>query len=156
MAPIATKRLTKELNDLKAEGGTPVGCQLYKVEDNLLEWFLTISVLGETVYEGDTFLLRFRFTMNYPIEVPEVVFVVDEPKWQAPCHPHVYSNGHICASILGDGWSPVLNVSTVCITLQSMLASCKKKERPIGNDRYVKHAPLSPKQTRFVYDDDKV
>ena len=72
MAPIATKRLAKgpncpsdafqpscskgpkltELNDLKAEGGTPIGCQIYKVEDNLLEWFLTISVLGDTVFEG--------------------------------------------------------------------------------------------------------
>lgn len=30
----------------------------------------------------------------------------------------------ICANILGDGWSPVLSVTAVCITLQSMLASC--------------------------------
>ena len=26
--------------------------------------------------------------MNYPIEVPEVLFVVKEPEWKAPCHPH--------------------------------------------------------------------
>ena len=56
---------------------------------------------------------------------------------------HVYSNGHvsfatlpmigrlmglsfqICASILGNEWSPVLTVNAVCLTLQSMLASCK-------------------------------
>jgi hypothetical protein len=34
----------------------------------------------------------------------------------------------ICASILGNEWSPVLSVISVCVTLQSMLASCKKKE----------------------------
>ena len=32
----------------------------------------------------------------------------------------------ICASILGrEGWSPVLTVIAICITIQSMLASCK-------------------------------
>ena len=31
----------------------------------------------------------------------------------------------ICASILGNEWSPVLSVVAVCVTLQSMLASCK-------------------------------
>lgn len=49
--------------------------------------------------------------------------------------------------------------------MQSMLASCKKKElcvgsstpltsRPKGNDSYVARAPVNPKQTRWVYHDD--
>jgi ubiquitin-conjugating enzyme E2 W len=63
-----------------------------------------------------------------------------------PIHPHIYSNGHICASILGSEWSPVLTVSTVCLTLQSMLASCKKKEPPQDNERYVRNAPDNPKK----------
>ncbi|KAG8220181.1 hypothetical protein J3R82DRAFT_1214 [Butyriboletus roseoflavus] len=42
----------------------------------------------------------FRFDANYPISSPAVQFVVDQ-SIQAPIHPHVYSNGHICASILG-------------------------------------------------------
>lgn len=71
-------------------------------------------------------------------------------------HPHVYSNGHICASILGNEWSPVLTISSVLLTLQSMLASCKQLQRPPDNDAYVKRAPLSPKDSRFVYDDDTV
>lgn len=105
-------------------------------------------------------------------------------------HPHVYTNGHICASILGrceraciaktpgPEWSPVLNAVSVCITMQSMLASCKKKEwcvyaagpprrrlfppvppqltpsRPKGNDSYVARAPANPKHTRWEYHDD--
>jgi ubiquitin-conjugating enzyme E2 W len=34
-----------------------------------------------------------------------------------------------------------LNVASVCITLQSMLASAKEKALPEGNDSYVKRAP---------------
>lgn len=50
----------------------------------------------------------------------------------------------------------MLNVCSVLLTLQSMLASCKKKERPKDNERYVKHAPISPKDTRWHFHDDSV
>jgi ubiquitin-conjugating enzyme E2 W len=111
--------------------------------------------MGESQYEGEAFALKFRFGPQYPIDSPAVQFLADRDH-QPPIHPHVYSNGHICASILGNEWSPVLSVISVCVTLQSMLASCKKKERPIDNDRYVSHAPENPKKSRFHYDDDTV
>jgi hypothetical protein len=44
--------------------------------------------------QGEIFALRFTFTDRYPMESPEVVFVVNE-EFQAPLHPHVYSNGHV-------------------------------------------------------------
>ncbi|GAA96347.1 uncharacterized protein L969DRAFT_95466 [Mixia osmundae IAM 14324] len=147
-----TKRLTKELTDLR-NGSCPAGCGLISTED-LQEWIISITVF-DSIYEGEQFALRFRFSSGYPIDSPEVVFLTTAP-YKSPEHPHIYSNGHICASILGNGWSPVLNVSSICLTLQSMLASCKKKERPPDNERYVKRAPFSPKQTQFVYHDDSV
>jgi len=49
-----------------------------------------------------------------------------------------------------------LSVMAICITIQSMLASCKKKELPEGNDDYVRTAPDNPKKTRFIYHDDTV
>ena len=41
----------------------------------------------------------------------------------------------ICANILGDGWSPVLSVASICISLQSMLASCTVRARFIPRRR---------------------
>ncbi|KAI6096379.1 hypothetical protein F5141DRAFT_1067753 [Pisolithus sp. B1] len=47
-------------------------------------------------------------------------------------YQHIYSNGHICASILGTEWSPVL--------------ICSHVARPMHNDRYVWTAPNNLKK----------
>ncbi|KAF8679686.1 Ubiquitin-conjugating enzyme E2 [Rhizoctonia solani] len=172
MSSIATKRLNKELKELlDPEKGPPVGIKVLNTDD-LKVWTLSIEVLGESVYQGEIFVLRFTFTDRYPMESPEVVFVVNE-EYQAPIHPHVYSNGHICASILGSEWSPVLNTSSLISLYTGSMGKSDAEEgkasevaawmwrqpdyqsqRPVDNDRYVRSAPLSPKQTRFHYDDD--
>ncbi|KAF9535780.1 ubiquitin-conjugating enzyme/RWD-like protein [Crepidotus variabilis] len=153
MTSISVRRLQKELTEIQNEG-CPVGINLLKADD-FQTWFFTLEVMGDSLYQGEAYTLMFRFEPQYPISSPAVQFVVSHDK-QAPIHPHVYSNGHICASILGSEWSPVLSVVAVCVTLQSMLASCKKKERPPDNDRYVRTAPDNPKKTVFHYDDDTV
>ena len=79
----------------------------------------------ETLYDGEQFCLQFKFGPKYPFESPEVTFVGDK----VPIHPHIYSNGHICLSILTEDWSPALSVETVCLSITSMLSSAKEKVR---------------------------
>lgn len=91
-----------------------------------------------------------------PPNSPEVIFL-PEP----PIHPHIYSNGHICLDILYDssngGWSPALTVNKLCLSLRSMLASNVEASRPAGDQEYCSRVGRkSPKQTRWVFDDDKV
>nr|XP_033789206.1 ubiquitin-conjugating enzyme E2 W isoform X3 [Geotrypetes seraphini]XP_033789207.1 ubiquitin-conjugating enzyme E2 W isoform X3 [Geotrypetes seraphini] len=71
-----------------------------------------------------------------------------------PIHPHVYSNGHICLSILTEDWSPALSVQSVCLSIISMLSSCKEKRRPPDNSFYVRTCNKNPKKTKWWYHDD--
>ncbi|KAJ7771945.1 ubiquitin-conjugating enzyme/RWD-like protein [Mycena maculata] len=154
MASIASKRLVKELSEIKSEG-CPVGIHLIH-SDDFSRWIFSIEVLGDSLYQVPLFdaslafevdwlsevhTLQFRFDLQYPISSPAVQFVVTDGK-EAPIHPHVYSNGHVC---------PVLSVIAVCITIQSMLASCKEKKRPLDDRMYVRSAPENPKKVSERY-----
>ena len=69
-------------------------------------------------------------------------------------HPHVYSNGIICLDLLDKaGWSPVQNVESVCMSLQSMLTGNTKNERPEGNEIFVRSNTRRPRDIQFDFHD---
>eukprot|EP01071_Lankesteria_metandrocarpae_P003625 Lankesteria_metandrocarpae@DN3078_c0_g2_i1.p1 len=160
----ATRRLEKEHRDIQA---SPVDClRVVNRRDMsapagsttgnrefVSEWTLEITGAPETLYVSESYTLRFRFPFNYPLDSPEVMFVSTPP-----VHPHVYSNGHICLSILYDAWSPALGVSAICLSLISMLSSCKHKARPVDDSTYTMLCPneVSPKQMKWIFHDDAV
>lgn len=123
---LQNKRLYKELKDLKTK--PPPSVNLVDT-DSLEEWKVMIDGATSSLYEGERFTLRFRFK-NYPMEAPEVVFI-----GKPPIHPHIYSNGHICLSILYDSWTPALRVESICISILSMLSSCTEKVFEVYKDQ---------------------
>ncbi|KAJ1731020.1 hypothetical protein LPJ61_002738 [Coemansia biformis] len=141
---VSTKRLMGELRRMERE--PPAFVQLSAC-DGLDSWMLSIAGAETTLYAGELFSLQFRFPATYPFEAPEVVFVGN-----VPVHPHIYSNGHICLSILYSQWSPALTVETICLSILSMLSSCERKEPPIGDSAYVRTATVSPKDTMWRFD----
>ena len=129
------------------------------------------------IYQGEAYRLKFEFSSNYPIgiytpspfpfpsdllthhflsEPPEVVFV-RHPDRPIPIHPHIYTNGIICLDLLASqGWSPVQNVESVCLSIQSMLTGNAKKERPPGDAEFVRTNRLRPRDVAFHFHDNEV
>ncbi|KAL4235760.1 ubiquitin-conjugating enzyme E2 W [Mactra antiquata] len=146
------KRLHKELQALTKEPPRGVHVDQESISRNITEWLVHLDGAEGSLYNGEKFQLVFKFSQSYPFDSPQVMFVGNN----IPVHPHVYSNGHICLSILTDDWSPALSVTSVCLSIVSMLSSCTEKKRPPDNAIYVKTCSKNPKKTRWYYHDDDV
>lgn len=97
----------------------------------------------------------FRLTVDL-IEPPEVVFIRHNDR-PIPIHPHIYTNGIICLDLLASqGWSPVQNVESVCLSIQSMLTGNSKNERPPGDAEFVRTNRLRPRDVAFHFHDNSV
>uniref|UniRef100_A0A0K8TIW9 Ubiquitin-conjugating enzyme E2 C n=2 Tax=Lygus hesperus TaxID=30085 RepID=A0A0K8TIW9_LYGHE len=108
-----TKRLHKELMHLMMSGEK--GISAFPEGENLFKWVATISGADGTVFEGFKYKLSIQFPHAYPYSAPVV-------KFTTPCyHPNIDLVGNICLDILKEKWSPLYDVTTVLLSLQSLL-----------------------------------
>ena len=139
-------RLMKEAEDIQRNYSGILSLEIQ--EGNARLWRVHFKGAVDTVYDGEEFTLQFKFSDSYPFESPEVVFY-----GAPPVHEHVYPNGFICLSILYKDWSPVLKVSTVCMSIISMLSSATRKQSPVGGEMLSRFS--SPKDVSWAFHDDK-
>ncbi|EGG14123.1 ubiquitin-conjugating enzyme E2 [Cavenderia fasciculata] len=119
-----TKRLQSELMGLMMAGIT--GISAFPNSDNIFNWVGTIQGASGTVYENLEYKMSLQFPTDYPFKPPVV-------KFETACfHPNVDVQGNICLDILKDKWTPVYNVRTLLLSIQSLLGE-PNNESPLNS-----------------------
>jgi len=139
-------RIQKEL---KAFLKSPPDNLSVQVGSNIRLWIVTIVGAKDTIYEGEIFKLRIEFPKDYPTVPPSVYFL----KKHMPVHEHVYTNGDICLSLLGNGWMPTMSAQSIAVSILSILSSAQKKCLPMDNANHAGNKP-GQYQKDWVYHDD--
>jgi ubiquitin-conjugating enzyme E2 W len=120
-----------------------------KVGKNIRVWIVKLTGAANTIYDGETFMLRISFPKEYPTVPPSVYFLPPN----IPVHEHVYTNGDICLSLLGKGWRPTMTAQSIAISILSILSSAQSKSLPMDNSRHALNKP-GEYQEAWIYHDD--
>ena len=108
-------RIFKETQGLAKE--PVVGIEAVPSETNPRHFYVTITGPGETPYEGGKFTAELFLPEEYPMIPPKVLFRTKI------FHPNIDKLGRICLDILKDKWSPALQIRSVLLSIQSLLAA---------------------------------
>ncbi|KAL5258024.1 hypothetical protein ACHWQZ_G012840 [Mnemiopsis leidyi] len=114
----ATRRLNKELQDIKKQGLEFIA-DIAAKEDNILQWKLIIRPLMPPFNNG-AFKIELSFPTEYPFKPPILTF-------QTPIyHPNVDEKGQVCLPIINAAnWKPATKTEQV---LQALVALIHEPE----------------------------
>lgn len=96
-------------------------------EDNLRYFNVTVEGPAGSPYENGIFQLELYLPDDYPMEAPKVRFLTKI------YHPNIDRLGRICLDVLKTNWSPALQIRTVLLSVQALLASPNPND-PLAND----------------------
>ena len=88
---------------------------------------VTIEGPAGSPYENGIFDLELYLPDDYPMEAPKVRFLTKI------YHPNIDRLGRICLDVLKTNWSPALQIRTVLLSIQALLASPNPND-PLAND----------------------
>nr|KAF6387691.1 hypothetical protein mMyoMyo1_008146 [Myotis myotis] len=104
----------------------PLGMTLNEksIQNSVSQWVVDVEGAPGNLYEGETFQLLCKFTSGYRFDSPPIIFTGEDD----PVHPHAYSNGHICLSILTEDWSPCSQDGLFVLALLACFPAAKERD----------------------------
>eukprot|EP01084_Bolivina_argentea_P124623 220842_1 len=128
------QRLEKELSILSQNTDTNLTFHTTSIDSNIFHWTATINVPSSkskhSPFEDGTYTLDIQIPDNYPVRPPQVKFVT--PMF----HPNIDKNGKIDILIFRGGWSPVLTIKRVLLTVLAVL------HKPIHIENYLEQIKI--------------
>lgn len=120
-------RVKRDIAELKAD--PPPGVFIAPSENDFTRIDAIVVGPRDTPYEGGFFRFRITCPPEYPMKPPDVRFLTTGAG-RVQLHEHLYSDGRVCLSIIGTWtgpqWSPVLTLSSLLVSLQSMLSELEQ------------------------------
>lgn len=105
---------------------------IYFDKKNFTEIYALIFGPKNTPYQGGNFFFHLKFPDDYPNSPPKVKYLTTDGKIRF--HPNLYQNGKVCLSILGTWtgppWTPVMNLTSVLLSLLAILTEIPIKNEP--------------------------
>jgi ubiquitin-protein ligase len=121
----------KEIQDAKSPVMENQGIFYEINESNIMTGKAMIVGPQDTPYEGCLLCFTIKYPHDYPFSSPSVLISTSDGVTRF--HPNLYIDGKVCLSILGTwrgpSWAPVMTISTVLTTIQSLLEA-----NPIVNE----------------------
>ena len=109
---MSESRICNEITKLKID--PPNGISI-NVNEDIYNWDGMIIGPDDSPWEGGIFQLKIKLPNEYPHRPPTIKFITKM------FHPNIYKNGNICLDILQSKWSPVYDIRSVLISIQSLL-----------------------------------
>jgi len=122
----ATRRLTKELQDLKTQNSKAFR-DIKVDESNILQW-QGLLVPENVPYNKGAFLVDIHFPAEYPFKPPKISFRTKI------YHPNIDEKGQVCLPIIqADNWKPATKTEQVIQSLLDLISE-PEPDHPLRAD----------------------
>ncbi|AFZ79148.1 ubiquitin-conjugating enzyme E2, putative [Theileria equi strain WA] len=113
MSTFARRRIIQDVARITRD--PPKGTRALPFSDNMMYCHAIINGSEGSIWECGTFHLIIKFSEDYPTKPPSVRFL------SKMFHPNIYGDGKICLDILQNQWTPMYDIASVLMSIQSLL-----------------------------------